>query len=153
MDDMGLVTAITAGAAIAGAELVKEATKDAYRGLKAAVASVFGRRAARAIEKIEASPGESAAREELAALVSSLPAEDAPEIKRHLTALLTALRTDPAVPAVVASVARIKLDVDAGGHVNLESLEGAREIDVKAKAGGDFVLRGVKMDSGPDGGN
>ncbi len=32
-------------AAIAGAELVKESTKSAYRGLKTAVATLFGKRA------------------------------------------------------------------------------------------------------------
>lgn len=140
-----LITALTAGAAVAGAEVVKETTKDAYRGLKSAMTAVFGRRAERAIEKIEAAPGDASARSEVVALIPSMPAEDVPEIERNLIALLSAFKADPGVKPIVESVAHIKLDVDAGGHITLEYLEGAREIDVKAKAGGDFVLRGVKM--------
>ena len=53
MDETQLLTALTAGGAIAGAELVKETTKDAYRGLKTAVASLFGEQTERAIEKLD----------------------------------------------------------------------------------------------------
>jgi hypothetical protein len=153
MDPTILITAIAAGAAAAGTEAVKEATKDAYRGLKSAMTDVLGKRAQRSIEKVEASPGEESARSDLKALVPSLPAEDVPEVEQKLATLLAAFGTDPAVKPIVESVARIKLDVDAGGNVTLEYLAGAREIDVKAKAGNDFVLRGVKMDRGPDSGN
>jgi hypothetical protein len=82
-----------------------------------------------------------------------LPAEDVPEIEPKLMALLSAFKADPAVKLVAESLAKIKLDVDAGGHITLEYLEGAREIDVKAKSGGDFTMRDVKMDSGADAGN
>jgi hypothetical protein len=153
MDVPTLITAITAGAAIAGAETVKEGTKDAYRALKGAMANVLGRRAERAIAQIEAAPTDATARSELTALAKTLPAEDAPEIEPKLDALLIAFAVDSAVKPVAAAVARINLDIDAGGHVTLEDLEAAREIDVKARSGGDFVLRGVKMDSGPARGN
>ena len=53
MDEIQLLNALTAGAAIAGAELVQEPTKDAYRLLKTAVSALFGERAERAIERVE----------------------------------------------------------------------------------------------------
>lgn len=56
MDPILLTTALVAGASVAGSELVKEATKDAYRGLKTAMTSVFGKRAERALEAVEGRP-------------------------------------------------------------------------------------------------
>lgn len=153
MDETQFVTALVAGATIAGVEVVKETTKDAYRGLKHVVGKVFGTPAQRAIEKVEASPDDASAKQALVALIQTVPAEDVAEIQPMVTALLRALDADSEAKRAIQSVARIKLDVDAGGHITLEYLEGARDIDVKAKAGGDFVMRGVKMGSEPDRGN
>jgi hypothetical protein len=144
MDEMQLVTALVAGATIAGAELVKETTKDAYHGLKCVVSKVFGTRAERAIEKVEAAPGDSAARQDLVKLFPSLSSEERSEIQPAMTALLQALESDDAAGPVMAA-ARIKLDVRAGGNITLQYLEGATEINVKADAGQDFTLSGVRM--------
>ena len=73
MDRTQLIAALTAGATIVGTELVKEATKDAYRSLKATVAHLFGRYAERAVEKVEISPVDPSARQ---ALKDALPAID-----------------------------------------------------------------------------
>jgi hypothetical protein len=144
MDETQLATALVAGAAIAGAELVKETTKDAYRGLKHVVTKVFGTRAERAIEKVEAAPADAAARRDLAKLLPSPSPEERSEIQPAMTALLQALDLDSAARPVMAA-ARITLDVKAGGNITLQYLEGATNIDVKADAGQDFTLSGVRM--------
>lgn len=153
MDETQLVTALVAGATIAGVEVVKETTKDAYRGLKHVVGKVFGTRAQRAIEKVEASPDDASAKQALITLIQTVPAEDVAEIEPMMIALLRAMNADAEAKRAVQSAARIKLDVDAGGHIKLEYLQGATDIDVKAKSGGDFTLSGVKMGSEPDRGN
>jgi hypothetical protein len=153
MDETQLLNALTAGAAIAGAELVKESTKSAYRGLKTVVATLFGRRAERAIDKIESSPGDDAARLELKETLPVIEPQDAEHLGEKVAALLRAMQADPAAVQVIDTVARIRLDVDAGGHVTLEDIRGARQIDVRAKAAGDFTMRAVDMDPGKQRGN
>jgi len=153
MDETQLLNALAAGAAIAGAEFVKETTKDAYRGLKTAVSTLFGKRAERAIEKIEISPGDDAA---MLALKQTLPAvdgQDAMDLGQKVTALIRAMEADPAAVQTIDTIARIRLDVDAGGHVTLEDIRGARQIDVRAKSVGDFTMRAVEMDSEKQRGN
>jgi hypothetical protein len=39
--------------------------------------------------------------------------------------------------------------VDAKGHIVLDTIQGARDIDITANAGKDFVMKNVTMDSGP----
>jgi hypothetical protein len=151
MDETQLVTALVAGATIAGVELVKETTKDAYRGLKQVVSKVFGTRAERAIEKVEAAPGDSVARQDLVKLLPSLSSEERSEIQPAITAFLQALEFDDAAKPVMAA-ARIRLDIKAGGNITLQYLEGATDIDVKANAGQDFTLSGVRMQE-PERGN
>jgi hypothetical protein len=149
MDAALLVWGLQAGAAIVGTEVVKEVTKDCYRALKGTIAEVFGKRAARTIDDLEASPANTEAAGELKAIVGSISAEDGNEIGPKLQALLEALRADDAAKEIIESVAKIKLEVDAKGHIVLDTIQGAREIDIKANAGKDFVMKNVTMDSGP----
>jgi hypothetical protein len=144
MDDTQLATALVAGATIAGAELVKEVTKDAYRGLKHVVTKVFGTRAERAIERVEAAPRDAEARQDLVKLLPSLSPEERSEIQPAMTTLLQALKSDAAAEPVMAA-ARIRVDVKAGGNITLEYLAGATDLDVKADAEQDFTLSGVRM--------
>jgi hypothetical protein len=97
MDTKLLIDTITAGAAAVGSELVLEATRDAYHGLKSAVIGLYGRVAGRAIDKIEAAPGDASARSDVAALIRPVPAEEASEIESKLAALLAAFKADPEV--------------------------------------------------------
>jgi hypothetical protein len=153
MDTKLLTDAIYAGAVIAGSELVKEATKDAWRGLKSGVTKVFGLLGERVIGRIEASPGDASARSEVADLARLLPPEETADLQRQIARLLDALRDDDAAKTVVESIAHIRLEVEAGGNVTLERLDGVSGIEVKAKAGGDFALRDVNMARGADAGN
>jgi hypothetical protein len=153
VDETQLLTALTAGAAIAGAELVKETTKDTYRALKNAVASSLGKRTELAIEKVEASLDDEAAKLALKEALPALAPQEADDLGRHVTALLQALKADPVAVQVIDTVARIRLDVDAGGQVILEDIRGARQIDVRAKAAGDFTMRAVEMDPEKQRGN
>lgn len=153
MDPTLLVNALVAGATIAGAELVKETTKDAYKSLKSAVASVFGKRAERALEAVEATPADERARSDLKETLPAVDPRDVVELQEKTTLLLTALKDDPAAAQAVDSIARIRLDIDAGGNVILEDIRGARQIDVRSKSEGDFAMRSVDMDTGKHQGN
>jgi hypothetical protein len=143
MDASTLAVALYAGAVISSSEVVKEATKDAYKSLKGAVAKLFGARTERAIEAVEKSPDDAAA-EKLKAAIPELEPQDVAALATKTIALLEALRSDPKAGAIVAA-ARIKLEVDAQGHITIERLRGADEIDVKAKAGGNFTMSDVDM--------
>lgn len=153
MDTEQLIAAIYAGAAIARDELVKELTKEAWRGLKSAVTGAFGPVCGRAIDKIEASPGDESSRLEIAEVIRSVSPQDAADIAPCLAALLKALQADSAAKSAVEGVARVKLEVEVGGNVILERLDGADVIDVKVKAAGDFAMRDVTMARGADPGN
>ena len=152
MDASLLVWGLQAGAAIAGTEVVKEVTKDCYKSLKRTIADIFGKRAARTIDTLEASPSNTEATDELKAIVGSISAEDSNEIGPKLQALLEAMKADDAAKEVIESVAKIKLKVDAKGHIVLDTIQGARDIDITANAGKDFVMKNVTMDPGPKAG-
>ena len=152
MDASLLIWGLQAGAAIAGTEVVKEVTKDCYKSLKSTIADIFGKRAARTIDTLEASPSNTEATDELKAIVGSISAEDSNEIGPKLQALLEALKADDAAKEVVESVAKIKLKVDAKGHIVLDTIQGARDNDITANAGKDFVMKNVTMDPGPKAG-
>jgi hypothetical protein len=143
MDAGTLVAALYAGAVISSSEVVKEATKDAYKALKGAVAKLFGERAERAIDAVEKSPNDAAA-EKLKAAIPELEPQDVAALASQTAALLEAFRSDSNAGTIVTA-ARIKLDVDAQGHVTIERLRGAGDIDVKAKAGGNFTMSDVDM--------
>jgi hypothetical protein len=101
MDASFLIWGLQAGAAIAGTEVVKEVTKDCYKSLKSTIADIFGKRAARTIDNLEASPSNSEAADELTAIVGSISAEDSNEIGPKLQALLEALKADDAAKEVI----------------------------------------------------
>lgn len=159
-----LISAVTAGAAVygpaatalgglIGTEVVKEATKDAYKVMKGTLVDVFGRPAKRAVERIEEDPSNEDRREELSLIVADVPEEDVSDLDQKLNVLVAALAADDVALRVAEVVASIKLDLDIEGNVRLANLNGARTIDVKAKAGGDFDLRDVEMDKGKNQGN
>ena len=153
MDAALLVWGLQAGAAIVGTEVVKEVTKDCYKALKVSIADIFGRRAARTIQELEASPDNAAAANELQAIVGSISAEDGNELDPKLKAFLEALKADNAAKQIIESVAKIKLNVNAKGDIVLDNIQGARDIDVNANSGKDFVMKNVSMDSGSKRGN
>jgi hypothetical protein len=101
MDASLLIWGLQAGAAIAGTEVVKEVTKDCYKSLKSTIADIFGKRAARTIDTLEASPSNTEATDELKAIVGSISAEDSNEIGPKLQALLEALKADDAAKEVI----------------------------------------------------
>lgn len=164
MDLTLLVSAVTAGAAVfspaataigglIGTEVVKEATKDAYKSMKGTLIDVFGRPARRAVERVEADPANEALRQELSLVVADIPEEDVLDVNQKLQMLVAALKADDVALRVAEAVASIKLDLDVAGNVRLVNLKGARTIDIKTRAGGDFDLRDVEMDKGTNQGN
>lgn len=135
-------------------DVAQQATKDAYQALKAAVTSLFGRRAERAVEAVEAAPADEAARQRLKeALPATIESDEQVELGPKLTALVQAIKADTEVAKIVETRAHIRLDLDVGGNVTLEAISGAQQIDVRAKADGDFTMRGVEMRSGQVPGN
>ncbi len=152
MDIKSAIDAMTVVATISGTEVVKEVTKDGYKRFKDLLGSVFGRRATRAIEQIECSPTSEDARRELEAVISAPSGTDEPELEDALATLLMFLRDEPAARQAAAS-ARISLDVDSGGQVTVERLDGAKSVEVKSRSAGDFAFRDVRMDTGRDPGN
>jgi hypothetical protein len=153
MDVALLMTALHAGATIVGTEVVKEITKDAYKSLKSGVARLFGTRASTALDRLEGSPADDAAANAVKGIVGSATDEELQGLKDQINALLTALKSDEQAKQLILSIAKIKVDVEAGGNVILEDIRGARDIDVKAKSGDDFVMKNIAMDSGNPRGN
>lgn len=147
MADPITLTGLLLGAATAcGTAVVEEITKDAYAALKAKTAEIFGVRAGRAIAKLEAEETrEEGARDLERSVDNDLSPEDATALQPLISALIEALRNDPA--AQVATN-RIGLDLDVGGDALLRNLEGVQELAVKATVAGDFTLDGVKMPTG-----
>ena len=138
---------------IAGTEVVKEITKDAYKALKTTLAQVCGRKVERAAERVEADPSSEAAREDLVSAISDIPVEDVGDVENKLSVFLAALKEDNAALRAAETSARIKLDIDSGGHVRLDTIKGAKIIDVKSKSAGDFEFRNIEMDEGKSSGN
>jgi hypothetical protein len=89
----------------------------------------------------------------LKGIVGSANQEELLELGGELRALLAALKSDEEARRIIVSVAKIRLEVEAGGNVILEDIRGAHDIDVKAKAGDDFVMKNVAMDPGNSRGN
>ena len=138
---------------IAATEVVKEATKDAYKGMKAKIGEIWGKGGERAVAKVEADPASAEALEHLKATIAVVPAEDEPEVVEKYERLLSALADDEAARMTADRVATIRLDLDSGGHVRVHSLKNARIVDVKARAAGDIDLNNVDMDPGGTLGN
>jgi hypothetical protein len=152
MDSETVLTVLTLVAQISATEVVKEITKDSYKQFKDTLGGVFGRRAVRAITRLESDPTSAEARKELEASIAAPPPEDESELQAALSSLLAVLADDPAGKKAAAQ-ANIRLDVEAGGHVSIERLDGASNIDVTSKSAGNFDFRDVRMESGRDSGN
>lgn len=138
-------TILIAGAAVLGSELVKEATKDAYRNVKRAAGKLLGTQAEQALDAIEKAPEDQSAHRTLASLLEFLSDENRGELRPVADALSRALAEDQAANSALEASGRFKLDVDAGRDVTLEYIDGVRDMDIKAKAGQDFTLRGVRV--------
>jgi hypothetical protein len=143
-------TILIAGATVLGTELVKETTKDAYRNVKGLIGKLLGTQAEQALVAIEAAPQDQSAHRSLTVLLEALPAEKRGELQPIADALSKALVEDQAAKDALEASGRFKLEVEAGRDVTLEYIEGVRDMDIKAKAGQDFTLRGVRM-GGPRG--
>lgn len=152
LDTTILVETLVAGGYIAADATVKEMTKDAYQAFKRAVGVAFGKRAEKAADRLEAEETRDAAKAELVEHIQVVRDDEAADIMPSLQAFLDAMRADQNARTRVEH-ARIGLDLDVAGNVLLEDIQGAREIGVKAKAGQDFTLKGVRMDPGGRSGN
>lgn len=152
LDTTTLVETLVAGGYIAADATVKEMTKDAYQAFKRAVGVAFGRRAETAADRLEAEETRDAAKAELVEHIREVRDDEAADIMPSLQAFLDAMRADQNARTKLEH-ARIGLDLDVAGNVLLEDIQGAREIGVKAKAGQDFTLKGVRMDPGGRSGN
>ncbi|WP_034995633.1 hypothetical protein [Beijerinckia mobilis] len=161
MDFSLLLSTMIAGAStfsptlgeIIGTEVIKELTKDAYKSLKGALITVCGRKVERAANRLEVDASSQDAQAELASAIADIPPEDAGEISQKLTTLLTALKDDQAAIKAAESIASIKVDIDSGGHVKIDTIKGAQTIDVKSKSAGDFSLTNIDMRNGKPSGN
>lgn len=152
LDVSTLTDALIAGGYIAADATAKEITKEAYQGFKRSVGELFGRRALKAAEKLEEEGTREEGKAELATVIQDVRGEEAEEILPPLQAFLDAVRADPGARSALEH-ARIGLDLDVVGNVLLEDIQDAREIGVRARSGGDFTLRGVRMDKGGRPGN
>lgn len=144
-----LTTLLIAGATIVGTETVKEVTKDTYRKLKDKVGEVFGPRAAKAVAKLEDAGTHEEGGKELERYVGErLEPDEATQIQPFVEALVRALQDD--TPARTAVLARVGLDIEAGGNAFIRDIQGAREIVAKVKAGQDVTIEGFRLDTGRD---
>lgn len=147
-----LSTALIAGGRLVADATVKEMTKDAYQALKGKVGDLFGRRAAKATQKLEAVETRDEGKAELALAIPDLRPDEAEELQPVLQTFLDAMRQDGAARETIAH-ARIALDLDVGGSVLIDNVEDAREIGVRSRSDGDFTFSNVKMDPGNRSGN
>lgn len=143
--------ALETGAVISASEVVKLVTKDAYTAVKDKAVAVWGRRAGRAIEKIEADPGSAEAKADLHAAIPAVDDADAPELTPLLEALAAALKADDAARAE-ADRAQVRFNLDLGGSAFIGKVQNAQSFDATVKAKGDFTLNELTMaDRGPSG--
>lgn len=152
LDPTMLNAALAAGGALVADATVKEITKDTYQALKRKVCDLFGRRAAKATDKLETLGSEEEGKAELAIAIPDLQPDEADEIRPILQAFLDTMREDDRARAGIAH-ARIALDLDAGGNVLIDNVEHAREIAIRSRSDGDFTFSNVKMDPGSRSGN
>jgi hypothetical protein len=161
MELSSLLPAIVVGASlvgpkvaeIAGTEVIKEMTKDAYKALKETLIAICGRRATRALENVEVEPASAVAQAELSNVISDIPETDQAEVAEKLRALVDALREDPGARRIAAAVTTIKIEVDSGGHVRFDTITGAETIEISSKSVGNFDFTNVHMGKGNPEGN
>ncbi|WP_132251345.1 hypothetical protein [Methylobacterium segetis] len=149
---MTLSSALVAGGALIADATVKEMTKDAYQALKGKVGDLFGRRAAKATDKLEVAETREEGKAELALAIPDLRPDEADEIRPVLQQVREAMREDEAARQGLAH-ARIALDLDVGGDVLIDNVENTREIGIRSRSQGDFTFTNVKMDPGSRSGN
>lgn len=151
LDHNALLLTLYAGACVASTEAVKEATKDAYQGLKSVIAKVCGTRAKQAFDSVETAPLSDDARTKLREAIGTIPKSETGEVSAALALLQNRLKDDAAACQAAEAVAGIKLKVVSGGHVKIERIEDAKSIDVASHSTGDFTFSDVKMARGPEG--
>ncbi|WP_243917857.1 hypothetical protein [Methylobacterium sp. E-065] len=152
LDPTLLSTALIAGGTLVGDATIKEMTKDAYQALKGKVGDLFGRRALKATDKLEAADTRDEGKAELALAIPDLRPDEADEIRPVLQTFLDAMGQDGAAREGLAH-ARIALDLDVGGNVLIDNVQDAREIGVRSRSDGDFTFSNVRMDTGNRSGN
>jgi hypothetical protein len=161
--DIGTVLAIVSGVGplaksvgeTVGVEVIKEVTKDGYRAFKDGISKVFGSRGTKAIARLEEQPESAEAMRSVTEMLGDR-GEPSDADERQLESVFRDLRRlvdgDP-VARRAAEAARIRLDVESGGHVSIEGVRGATSIDVRSRSAGNFGFRNVDMKGGQDGGN
>jgi len=98
-----IVTAIVAGAAVAGKDVANQAIKDAYGALKEGMRVLLNPSANTAIAKIESDPASAEAREELKEAIGEPGQDDINALKDKLDVLLGAIASDKRSREVVSS--------------------------------------------------
>lgn len=151
-DPITITALLYAVASAAGEAVVQETTKDAYTKLKNAVGTVFGLRAGKAAEKLDAADTREQARTELATIIpAELNADEATELAPLVDTLVKALRED--APARETAQGRMGLDLDVGGDALIRKIQGVREMAVRATTKGNFTLEDVSMNGENGSGN
>jgi hypothetical protein len=141
-----IVGALVAGAAASLKGVASEAVKDAYAGLKALIVNRYKR--AGAVAVVEEDPDSEAGKQALGEALAKSGAVADPEVQKRAAELDGALQ---ALPAEAKATLEVQLKaIEANRSILLERLSstGSVKVDVAgAKAGKDFVLRGVTAGS------
>ena len=149
-----VITWLKAGAAIAAGAAVKEATKDAYAGLKAKLIELVGGKASDAFSKLEKDPGSAQATADLETDLSKLDVAKRAQLAGALAAVAKAFEGDEHARATASQKGHVVFDLDAEGHITLARIKGASMLDVKARTReGDISISDIEMREEPKSGN
>jgi uncharacterized protein involved in outer membrane biogenesis len=146
-DPVSITAFLLTGANIVGTEVVKEATKDAYRALKGKIGELFGQRASKALTKAEDPATCDEGREELEHYVGpELEADEAIQLQPFIEALLRAIKEDASATRIAQT--RVGLDIEAGGNALIRDIQDAVDVAVKVRAKKDVTIEGIRMSTG-----
>lgn len=149
-----VISWLKAGAAIAAGAAVKEATKDAYAGLKAKLIELAGGKAADAVSELEKDPGNAQATADLETDLSKLDVAKRAQLADALAAVAKAFEDDEPARATASQKGHVVFDLDAHGHITLARIKGASMLDVKARTReGDISISDIEMREEPKSGN
>jgi hypothetical protein len=151
LDPGTLTLLLTAGAAISGGTIVREATKDGYNALKARVVSFLGQPAADILAALERQPQNDAARVAVAAAALQATPAQLEALNPLADALKAALAQDEGARRLMHERGQINLDFTAQGNVIIAEIDGATSMNVRADAGGDVSFTRVTIAGTPPG--
>lgn len=145
---------LKAGAAAAAGAAIKEATKDAYSGLKKKLIELVSAKGADAVNELEKDPANAKASAELEADLATLDDAKRAELAEALGALATAFERDEPAREVASQKGHVVFDLDAAGHITLARIKGASMLEVKARAReGDITISDINLGEEPPSGN